>query len=406
MNRNFTKNVVMKPKRILIHSVSCDGEGQLTYVVRIDGNIERLKTSYSANVVKYLDIDRSDAAVMGLLMFAIENQMDIESELPVSKTLYYKLIHHFIPGICTGNIYRPCIIAEVIHDVVSRGDICATGISCGIDSLYTIMEHEKNVTDEFHLNHVAFLNAGAHHFGSRELIDVLYTGRRDLAIQFSKYSRLPLIEISTNLPEVLEKYSYYNHVRYHTYMMLFCVLQIQSGISKYYYSGGYPYGMFMCGMSGHPDLACSRYDLLTLWTATNSCIEFYSTGGSLSRFDKVRALAGNEYSERFLNVCITSVKNCGQCIKCKRTLLELDAAGIINRYCAVFDVDTYKKQRVKFIKEGYRGAVKGDVYLKELMPFFYKELTWAERLIQRIRIFCGRVVSFIHPDSWKIVIKG
>lgn len=396
----------MERERILIHGILYDGNGQTTYIVRIKGNKEKIVTSYSANVVRYLDTERADAAVMGLLHFAIEQEVDIQSELPMSETLYYKLTHHLIPGICTGDVYRPSIIAELIPDVVSSGDICATGISCGIDSLYTVMEHTQEVTDEFQLSHIVFLNAGSHHFGSKELSEILYIGRRNQARWFSKYSRLPLIEISTNLPEVLEKFSYYDHVSCHTFMMLFCLLQIQSGIGKYYYSGGYPYSMFMCGLAENVDSVCSRYDLLTLWTATNSCIEFYSTGGCLSRFDKVQALRGNEYSERFLNVCIASVKNCGRCVKCKRTLLELDAAGTIDRYRAVFDVDMYKMHRIKFIKEGYRGAVKGDVYLKELMPFFYEKLTWTERLVQRIRIFCGRVISFIHPDLWRIVIKG
>lgn len=383
-------------KTLLIKSIFHKNDGILWCSIEIDGTPENILMSFSNNVSKYLVIDRCDAIVMGVIMFAIRHNLDIVSDLPISATLYYKLTRHYLPGICSDNVHVPRIEAQTIPDISGGGDIIATGISCGVDSLYTIMEHTgQDIPNDFCLNHLVFLNAGAHHFGNKAQSKILLQGRYNNAMSFCESIKLPLIEISTNLPEILEKYSTYDHVEHHTFMMLSCILMIQRGVKRYYYSGGYPYINFDCRILQDKILGCAHYDLFTLWCATNPKTEFYSTGGCLSRFDKIRAMSQYTPANKFLNVCVSSVSNCGDCFKCKRTMLELDAAGIIDNYNRVFDVDRYKKNRKKLILEGYRGALKGDDLLKELSKFFSSEINQSERFLQKMRVFIGKIVSFL-----------
>ncbi|MCM1070051.1 MAG: hypothetical protein NC210_04075 [[Clostridium] fimetarium] len=363
----------------------------------IAGKKETVKIDFSQNAIRHLTTDRADAIIMGLLMFAIRQNMDIESHIPISETLYYKLTHHFIPGICGDRVHQPRIYAEIVKDLPPSADggIVATGISCGVDSLYSIMEHTKKVSDNNRLNHLVFLDAGAHHFGSKDLWDELYMGRLENARNFSKEVGLPLIEISTNLPEIFDKYTTYDHLEHHTYMMLSCLLMIQSGVSHYYYSGGYSYEEFSCGLQKGKVLGCAHYDLFILWCASSPNISFYSTGGSLNRVSKVRALNGYKPAEKYLNVCVASVRNCGHCFKCKRTLLELDASGMVDQFGGVFDINSYKKNRMRLIEEGYRGAIKGDEMLLEIMPFFNQNISPSKRFFQRARVMCGKIASLI-----------
>lgn len=378
---------------IKIREINDNKNGEVRCKILINQTPEEIIMTFSSNVSRYITIDRCDAIVMGLLMFAIRQKLDIHSDLPISETLYYKLTYHYIPGICTDQVFRPQISATVIPDIENQSKIVATGISCGVDSLYTIMEHTKYVTESLKLNHLVFLDAGAHHFGSKDKWNILYEGRRKNAIDFSKESNLNLIEIKTNLPEILEKYSDYNHIEHHTFMMLSCILMIQRGIKKYYYSGGYPYEEFYCKLLTDSVLDCAYFDLFTLWTASHDNCEFYTTGGSLNRFDKVKALKGYILGEKYLNVCVTSVQNCGTCFKCKRTLLELDAAGSLDKYGDIFDINTYKRKRLDRIKEGYRGALKGDNMLAEMMTFFKSELSPMTRRLQKARVICGKIAS-------------
>lgn len=380
--------------RIIIKNISVKTEVEVN--ISIAEKTEVIKMSFSENVVKYLTTDRCDAILMGLLLFAIRNKMDIESKIPISETLYYKLTHHFIPGICSNGVYHPKLIAEIIGDIqeIERGSIVATGISCGVDSLYTIMEHTKNVSKDFKLNHLVYLDAGAHHFGSKDKWNELYEGRLVNATNFSEETGLPLIKITTNLPQVLEKYSAYDHVEHHTFMMLSCILMIQKGIHRYYYSGGYPYSQFSCNLLTDRAWGCAHYDLFTLWGASNTNLEFYSTGGSLNRFEKVKALSNYPLAEKYLNVCVQSVHNCGKCFKCKRTLLELDAAGIVDRFGTIFDIKEYKRLRPRLVREGYRKYIKGEYAMDELVPFFKQNITATQQMLNRLRVVCGRIVSF------------
>ena len=385
-------------KEILIKKICLEGSCKVKAYISISGSEEIIVTEYSSNVADYISIARADAVVTGLLVFAIHHRLDIKSEVPLSETFYYKLTHHFLPGICCGDLYMPRITAEVLPDEVFSADakIVATGISCGVDSLYSVMEHTHDVSNEMKLTHLVFLNAGAHHFGTREQGDALYEGRKERARSFSETNGLPLVEISTNFPEIVDKYGRYDHLCNHTYMMLLCILPIQHGVKKYYYSAGYPYSDFSCRPKGQFLPPAAHYDLFILWLASNKNIEFYSTGGSLTRFDKVKSLKGYKPGEDYLNVCVTSVDNCGECFKCKRTLLELDAAGSLDNYGKVFDVDAYKAVRRARILEGYRGAVKGDDLLLEMMPFFKAEISPSARLAQRVRVFIGKVCAIRH----------
>lgn len=384
-------NFIMTDK-ITINSLQQTKPGIVIGSVEIYGKQEIIQFEFSDNVLDYLTLDRCDALVIGLLMFAIRQGLDIESSLPISESLYYKLTHHYISGLCGEKMHQPKIIADIIPDAEHRGNIIATGISCGVDSLYTIKEHTIDTTPNLRLNHLVFLNSGSHHLGAGASIP-LYEGRRKLAYEACQSLNMPIIEISSNFPDLLNRYGTYDHVEQSTFMMLMCIKLIQSGIHRYYYSSGYPYHLFQCQLEPNYIIDSAYFDLLTLWIASNCTQEYFSTGGAKTRFEKVQALASYAPSENYLNVCVATVKNCGECFKCKRTLLELDAAGTLDAHTKVFNIEKYKSERTRRIKEGYRGMIKGDTLLRELKPFFMQELSPATRSLQRARVLCGRLTS-------------
>lgn len=393
-NNSKTNNI------IVIESISSNDKGAVEIGLTIDDTPETILMTFSKNVTKYLTTDRCDAAIMGLLMLAIRTKKNIVSNIPISESLYYKITEDLIPGLCIDEkVYAPDIKVSIISDAQPDNDshIVATGISCGVDSLYSVMDHINHKCESFNLNSLVFLNAGSHHFGTDDQSQKLYKGRRENAIAFSKEINLELIEISTNLPEIIERHQEkYEHIEHHTFTMLSCILMMQKGVSKYYYSGGYPYAEFDCKLNPDQILGSAHYDLLTLFCASNQNIHFYSSGGSVTRLNKIISLGNYKPSEQYLNVCVADIKNCGHCFKCKRTLLELDAAGTLDKYGAVFDIEDYKNNRKSRILEGYRSLLRGeDSSLNELKSFFEKELTPTQRHIQRLRVSLGKLYSYI-----------
>ena len=82
-------------------------------------NTNKLETKecyfeFEKDYKKYICDERSDAFVSGLLMTAMENNMDIEYENPISEKLYYQLTTYYIPMIAKYNSTYPMHFIKLI----------------------------------------------------------------------------------------------------------------------------------------------------------------------------------------------------------------------------------------------------------------------------------------------------
>lgn len=365
-------------KNIVINDIRTENNAVIVEL-NIDGSIEKIITTFSNNVVKYIVDDRIDAVVMGLMLFAIKHGYDFKSNLPISEGLYYNLRYYFIGAIASPHkMYHPQINAPLIADINDEGNIVATGISCGVDSLYTVYLHTQFVPAQYKLNHLVFLNVGSHNTAKgKQDSQRLFDGRKKLCQEFAKNAKLPLIESESNLPEIFDRYddSGYSHVEEHTYMALFCMLWLQHGLKLYYYSSGIPYYDFDCKFSINSQFDAAQYDLLTLQCASFGKTKFLSSGGNIGRLEKLKTICDYKLAYKYLNVCVKDVCNCGKCFKCVRTLLELDAIGKIDLFKEVFNIEEYYRNRQNYLEQFYIGYIQKNKLLLDLYPYFRKELT-------------------------------
>ena len=221
--------------------------------------------------------DRIDAYVWGLLTLAMSLGMNIESEIPISKSLYYNIEYHFIDSLSYHNPewQKIHIEAPLIDDIQgNQAHIVATGVSCGIDSLYTIATHtDAKIPDTHAINTMAFFNAGASYYPDQPLRSDLVNARIDMAKHFASEYGYSFLFVESNLPQTIAKYRAYSHVENHTYMMLFCTYMLQGSIKHYYYSSGFSYEKFSFNAiaKNHGDAA--YYDLFTLSMASIGSIK-------------------------------------------------------------------------------------------------------------------------------------
>jgi hypothetical protein len=85
----------------------------------------------------------------------------------------------------------------------------------------------------------------------------------------------------------------------------------------------------------HPEVG-SRATTDPMFSASRVAIEHVAP--TVTRLEKIQSIAGEQIVQRHLRVCwknVGSLLNCGQCEKCIRTMVMLDACGVLNRY-AVF----------------------------------------------------------------------
>lgn len=375
-------------------------ENELRFSLTIDGHDEKVTAVVSDNIARYLTSDRIDPIVCGLLLFAVKNGYDFKSEFPISEELKYNIRHQFIKVVSAkAGLHAPAIDAPIVAEYEVEGKIIGTGISCGVDSLYTISEHTTGLPDSLRLSHLFFFNVGAHHTGRRDEVSrKLYEGRRDLCRRFTEDAGLHFAEIAFDLPRILDKYDNgYSHAENHTYMDMACVNCISSGMHRYYYSSGLSFGEFDCNYKPDTGFDCAKYDLLILTALSHGHMKLISSGGDTSRLDKIKALCEYPLAYRYLNVCVCDVENDGTCFKCMRTLLELDALGKVELFSDAFDISKYKKQRRRILEHMYVESKKADVFMLELLPYFKSELTHTFKIKalfrKSISVFNNRIIK-------------
>lgn len=365
---------------IHIRQIQLDNKCEIRCSLSIRGNNDVIIATTSDNVACYLDATRADAFIVGILYYSMAHGCDIRSDIPISEDLYYNLDNHFIDAIAHegSGLYRTRLYVDTVPVVEKTGGIVATGISCGIDCLYTLYLHERQHISSYKINHLAFYNVGSHQTGRGKNYDAsLLEGRLAACKSFAEEYGYTFYTINSNMHEVLERNGGYSHVNNHTYMAAFCILLLQKGISRYYYSAGYPYTDFRVYKSHKSEILDSAmYDLLTFYCISIGGLKVYSAGGNIKRIDKTRVLTTYKPAQKYLNVCVAAPHNDGSCFKCVRTLLSIDATGNIDDFKAVFDVEKYRADKPCHIRRMWFDAVfMHDELCQEILPLYKKQIS-------------------------------
>lgn len=316
---------------------------QLEDKVRICSNIKTDSIEYKLwyeideKYKEYVLMERLDAFLVAILPYAIKRELDIIVEGKVSERLYYQLNTYLIPMLC-NELGKKVINIEVELDSKSygKGNAVGTGISCGVDSLYTILKHTNRTENLYNITHLTFFNVGANGSLGGEKALKNYEERLKNSMKFANENGFEIVTVNSNLSELLLM----RHETTHTFRSLSCALLLQKLFKTYYYSSGISFNETCIN---EEDTA--YYDILNMQCLSTENITFYSTGLETNRMGKVKFVSEYEPSYEVLNVCLGEFENCGKCEKCLRTMIQLDSIGKLEAYEKVFDIDEFKKNR-------------------------------------------------------------
>lgn len=287
----------------------------------------------------FISDEKQDAFVVAILPYAVKKELDIVVEGKISEKLCYQLNTYLLPVICKNFEKRIIKVeAQIDNKQYNIKNAVGTGISCGIDSFYTISNHCNREEKDYNITHLTFFNAGASGEYGGDKARELYRKRMKFARKFAEENNFEFVCVDSNMNEFLMM----NHEKTHTYRSLSCVLILQKLFSKYYYSSAYEYKN--CGINQDSNSTCAHYDPLNLPCLSTEDTIFYSSGTETNRLGKVKKVTEFEQSYKYLNVCVRKDYNCGECEKCKRTMLELDSLGKLDLYKSVFNVEKFKNE--------------------------------------------------------------
>lgn len=306
---------------------------------------------------KYFSYDRGDAFVIALLFFAFITSSPIFSEAPVSKTLLHNINNVLIPQLTLKKAHLKKegvrVMAHTILDGNSSGGV-GTGMSCGIDSLYTFKKYtDASVADSDRLTHLIYLDMGAVFCVGRNktlaehncIAKKIALTKFENAKKVGEFKNLPVVLIESNMDRDIYRGGYGYSAVYRNCSM---ISSIQKLFKTYYCSSlGIPtYKSYdICsGSEAYENLLCQ------VFSTRNTHFVLSDTA---TRYEKTSNLADEEYAQHYLDVCY-NFNTCGRCAKCRRTMIALDLLGKLDKFTSIFDLEKFKREK----KEIYDWMVK------------------------------------------------
>lgn len=301
---------------------------------------------------EYFSTDCADAFFVVLVLLAHYQGQDISFATPVSTRLYYGVTEILLPGLRVLNPELSIIniIAET-QDFSFDPNGVGTALSLGVDSFHAVA---SSFDTPYPVTHLTLFNSGAFGDyggeGSRTLFQKTIESVNKAAVEMN----LPLITVDSNISEVLNV----SFVPTHSIRNLSFALLFPSLFSCFYYASGYPVSKFKLDPLS---VDATHYDLLIAKALCTESFEVMVAGLHDNRIDKIATIGSFEPSNHHLNVCILAesnefldrsngqVQNCSQCFKCVKTMVAMDALGVLDNYADVFDLELYASNRSKYL---------------------------------------------------------
>ena len=292
---------------------------------------------------EYLTYERSDSFVSIMLYCAMKNGYDIVCETPMTEQLHFQITEILIPTVCEAipEFHKISITCPTESFPISKkckpGGV-GTALSCGVDSLYTILRHEKNIDSSFDITHFTFFYAGSSGVKGmdRTLLEERLSHVRKFAIKKGK----PLVFVDSNIPEYFNDYDYLASV---AYKCMGFVLALQKLFRYYFFSSSYKITEFHISAE-----ACDYYDRLIAQCMSFAGLTFEIGGNGVSRGDKEEYLSNRPEVYDSLNICNKYSYNCCKCEKCIRTISSLYAIGKLDRFDKVFDIEKFLNNKTYY----------------------------------------------------------
>ena len=320
--------------------------------------------SVPAEFGRYLCTERSNAFVVAMLWYALVAGSDIAFEEPISKRLHDGIVHRLMPEL-QDNGYAPIqLVGPVTSELVACAGGVATGMSGGVDSLYTLHCYgSDDAPDGMKLTHLTYY-MGSYRYPlhpdgrdsqtlfrieERRAVPIIENARRK-----AQHAGLPFILTNSNLDE-----DYYRGGLIYTAMYR---------NAAYSLALEHLHGVYISSSSGHSN---EVYEA-SLFSPTQhyedllcNCLRTeafrYISSDQASRVEKLRALADDEGAQEFVAVCYAPSddgRNCGECYGCWKTMIPLDLLGKLNLFSETFDVPQYQRNRASVFEDFIRFSLR------------------------------------------------
>lgn len=369
-----------------------NGKARCYCNIEIENELKNVWFEVDEKYKEYLAVDRADAYVIGFIHYAMKNNYCIECEMPITDELLHNIKEILMPSLVKydKNMHRINISAKTIEPY-EGGTHVGTGLSCGVDSFYSISKHFNNEYPSLKLTDVCINNVGSFDdcYDEHDKEEVK-NERYHITEQVAKEIGLNLIKTDSNFWNEINQ----THLLTHTYSSVFAIYMLQKYWKTYYYSSsGHDFACFNLQDNSNKD--CADYELLSLQCLSTSSIRIYSDGGEKNRIEKTAFISDYAMAHKYLHVCINDTNNCGVCSKCKRTIMSLDALNKLELFHNVFDLEKYKKEKRAYDKWLWEQHYLKDDMNEPTYQMIHKRKDYKVSIASKIMIICKNTIKSI-----------
>ena len=337
------------------------GISTISIIVTISGEEHKVWYSFPSKFKDYASLEVADSLVVAFLWYAMEHSIDIETELPVSEKLMQSLTKELIPFF---DKYFPYMHSIKLHCNLFMDDFhgthVGTGISCGIDSLSTIIYHGlQEEIQHYKVDTLTLLNSG---YYSNNLSYMEYTVQ---SRNFAEEHGYSFLSVDSNLSNITN----YDFMKSHTFLTNSIILLFQKYFKNYFYASGFPVSQFNVNYKNH---SAAKIELYSLKNISTQSLTFHSGCNTFTRVEKTKLIMQYPDFRKYLFVCTSGrfvSENCSECEKCIRTMLALESIGMADKIGERFDEKIYQKNRIRYISFALRKRNK-NIFYKEIIDSF------------------------------------
>jgi hypothetical protein len=191
------------------------------------------------------------------------------------------------------------------------------GVACfftaGVDSFYTVLRHRQEI------DALVYVRGFDVKLDSGPLHDRIVDGVRTAAYELG----LPLVVVTTDIRTFSDQFARWEY--YHGAALASVAHMLAPHFSKVYIPATQTYA-YLTPLGSHPLLD-------PLWSSED--LELVHDGCEASRLDKLELVTDEPAARHWLRVCWENrggSYNCGQCEKCLRTMVAMNALGVLTSY--------------------------------------------------------------------------
>lgn len=327
----------------------------------------------------YLYKDRVDMFLVAILPYCMIKGYDIQvsDKTGVSADLLYQLTRILIPSLKDAEPFQQIKIDAIpVYKSLQAGTGIATGASRGVDSFYTIL---NNMEGLFPLTHLTLFNVqGYGDYGGdaarrnfQRETEKAWKVCRELNREWRMEPQLKLVTVDSNIQDELPVEIGFGG----TFRDAGAILLLKQMFKIYYFAADTKLDTFEVQAAGRFSSPWLYYCLST----ENYRIQLF--GADIDRIDKVKYISKFSVTYDHLEVCRGPFlfgrkkmeyqydKNCTcNCDKCRHTVMELIAAGKLEKYGKSFDLDLVQKKYNELLAEVV--SKKEELFYKEIYEYF------------------------------------